>query len=276
MSFKSAGIGVAIALAGVGGTSWADDPIHGCYAEKTGALRIVQAGEQCGKHEVAIQWSQTGSGPAGPPGPAGPAGPIGPSGPAGPVGPIGPQGLQGPQGVQGPKGEKGDPGTIASLNGISCDTENPDKPDGRISTSTAADGTMTLKCLSASTNPVLTVRLDPGPMSCAEFLGVRTCHHDYYTVYEVDAGGEPVPDGFTCVGETILVLPDTPEGPPFVVPQFCETQRFESGATVRLREIPLGATLEPSWTGCDSLADGICAFALTEAKTVSVDPVPVN
>src|SRR5215471_18190950 len=44
--------------------------IHGCYLEKTGALRIlVGANKQCSSNERAIDWNREG-----PPGPAGPPG----------------------------------------------------------------------------------------------------------------------------------------------------------------------------------------------------------
>jgi len=45
--------------------------IHGCYATKGGTLRVIDtdAGQTCGKDEVALSWNQTG-----PQGPAGPAG----------------------------------------------------------------------------------------------------------------------------------------------------------------------------------------------------------
>jgi len=47
--------------------------IHGCYLEKTGALRIlVGANKQCSSNERAIDWNQ--EGPPGPPGSAGPPG----------------------------------------------------------------------------------------------------------------------------------------------------------------------------------------------------------
>jgi hypothetical protein len=99
--------GIAIALVGVGaGITMAaipstDGSISGCYVQKTGALRVIDAPTaSCGRGEVAIKWQQTG--PAGAPGPAGPAGPKGDLGPAGPVGPA--------------------LASLQDLNGIPCDT----------------------------------------------------------------------------------------------------------------------------------------------------------
>jgi hypothetical protein len=46
--------------------------IHGCYLKKTGALRVIDEGQQCTKLEHQVDWSQEG-----------------------------PQGLQGPQGLPG-------------------------------------------------------------------------------------------------------------------------------------------------------------------------------
>lgn len=82
--------------------------ISGCYNDKSGQLRVVDvdAGQSCGRNEVAVSWNQTGApGPQGPAGPPGPVGPAGPLGPLGPVGPIGPAGAQGPQGPPGPAGQ---------------------------------------------------------------------------------------------------------------------------------------------------------------------------
>jgi hypothetical protein len=52
--------------------------IHGCYAKRGGALRLVAAGHKCAKREHAISFNQQG--------PRGIAGLTGPSGPPGPTG----------------------------------------------------------------------------------------------------------------------------------------------------------------------------------------------
>jgi hypothetical protein len=94
LSRRSLAVGVAVAIAGGGGTAWAvdtiasivgsDGVIHGCYAERAGSLRVVAAGSPCAKGEQAIQWNQ--QGPAGATGSQGPAGAVGSQGPAGPAG----------------------------------------------------------------------------------------------------------------------------------------------------------------------------------------------
>ena len=94
--------------------------ISGCYNDKSGQLRVVDvdAGQSCGRNEVAVSWNQTGApgpqGPAGPPGPVGPAGPQGPVGPAGPLGPVGPGGPVGPAGPVGPLGPVGPIGPVGA------------------------------------------------------------------------------------------------------------------------------------------------------------------
>ncbi len=84
-----------VALAGI------PDPngiITGCYDQKSGALRVIDAsaGQQCDAKEAQLTWSQTG--------------PQGPKGDKGDPGPQGLQGIPGEQGLQGLKGDTGDPG----------------------------------------------------------------------------------------------------------------------------------------------------------------------
>lgn len=98
----------------------ADGTITGCFTTKTGALRIIDASQQCARGEQRLTWNQTGptgatgpvgpigaTGAAGPPGPIGEPGPTGASGPAGPQGEPGPTGLPGSEGEAGPQGETG-------------------------------------------------------------------------------------------------------------------------------------------------------------------------
>ena len=102
--------------------------INGCYAKKTGTLRVVSASTKCKSSETHISWNQKGlKGDTGAAGPAGARGAIGPAGPsglaatnngtAGPAGPAGPEGPQGPKGDKGDKGDTGDIGT-AGVNGV--------------------------------------------------------------------------------------------------------------------------------------------------------------
>jgi hypothetical protein len=85
----------------------ANNVIIACV-ERSGDVRIVDAGERCRHNETRVRWNVVGpQGPAGAPGAQGPAGPQGPQGLAGPQGPIGPAGATG---VAGPQGLKGDTG----------------------------------------------------------------------------------------------------------------------------------------------------------------------
>lgn len=152
-------------------------------------------------------------------------------------------------------------GGTGSLAGIPCDTGSLDKPDGRTVVAVAAGtGVITLRCESASTNPVLTVGLGAGPLTCNAFFG---CFFARYGVFEVDAIGTPVANGFACNS-------GGPDQIPF--PFVCQTQRFGPGATVRLGTNTLSSFV-PQWTGCDSIAAGICTVTMTGARTVAVTPV---
>jgi hypothetical protein len=230
-----------------------DGTINACYSQKSGALRVIDAGQLCDKFELPLQWNQNGQkGDQGSQGPQGVAGATGPAGPQGPQGPAGAMGVQGPPGLQ------GDPGpALTSLDDVPCDTGNLDKPDGRIGTS-VDDGTsvMTLRCRSASTNPVLTVLVPSGPEGCMIQFCVR------FGVQEVDASGTPVPNGFSCA-------------PPGLNPG-CQTQRFPLGAIVRLSTVGEIPGLAPSWGGCDSLSNNICTVTVTGDRTFGVTPVPAS
>jgi len=75
--------------------------LHGCYNNRTGALRLV-SGDHCSRHESAIEWNVQG-----PEGPTGAAGAQGVRGATGEAGPEGPAGLNGVQGAAGPRGATG-------------------------------------------------------------------------------------------------------------------------------------------------------------------------
>lgn len=92
------GLGVYITAHG-GDTSH----IHGCVDNRTGALRIVGATQNCtASKETALDWNIAGpAGPQGVQGPAGPQGPQGISGTTGPAGPAGPPGVGSPRVING-------------------------------------------------------------------------------------------------------------------------------------------------------------------------------
>lgn len=92
--------GGAFAVVGIPGR---DGKVHGCYAKKTGALRVVKEGKRCRRGERAIAWGAVGK--------RGEAGVRGPTGDRGGTGP------QGPTGSQGPPGSQGAPGSDAQFNG---------------------------------------------------------------------------------------------------------------------------------------------------------------
>jgi hypothetical protein len=92
-------------------TAWAvipgaDGVIRGCYANKTGALRVIDAAKQkcTATSETPLAWNQRGlQGLKGDPGAAGAKGDPGPAGAKGDPGPAGPEG---------PKGDPGSAGTV--------------------------------------------------------------------------------------------------------------------------------------------------------------------
>jgi Collagen triple helix repeat (20 copies) len=267
----------------IGGTAWAaqtsaivgpDGTINGCYAQKNGSLRVVEPGTPCSRGELAISWNQKGAtgetGPAGPPGPkgnkgatgeTGPAGPPGPKGDAGATGAPGPAGPQGPKGdagatgapgPAGPPGPKGDPGAaLNSLEEVPCDSGSIDRPNGRISVAVEPlRSVMTLTC--ASTNPFFGLNVGT-PLEIA-----------YSSIEEVDADGNPVSGGFSCVS--------------YVGIGYCTTQRYAPGTIVRFR-VPAGEWTQevPTWTGCDSVSTDKLTCTVTipaEDWGVSVRPLP--
>jgi hypothetical protein len=246
---KSVVLAVAIGIGVVGGTAWAaqtiasivgaDGTIHGCYAQKNGALRVVAEGTACTPPELPIQWNQRGD--RGAPGPKGDAGPTGPKGDAGPPGPA-----------------------VASLAGIPCDTGNIEKPDGRTEVAVAETGLLTLTCRSESANPVLTVALMAGPERCTVVFRIPVCTNVRFSVREVDATGTPVVNGFTCLDPRVRST--------FAIT--CQTQRFAKGTTVHLEPVDAPSGFVPSWTGCDSISSvGVCTFVLSDARTVAVTPI---
>jgi hypothetical protein len=163
-------------------------------------------------------------------------------------------GLQGPRGERGPQGEPGSGGN--SLAGIPCDTGSIDKPEGRSVVSVdAGTGALTLTCISATTNPMLSVALAAGPKVCSGIGPITFCSFVRFAV--VDADGD-----FACTSPPNL----SP------VPTTCGTQRFQPGGTVRLRAI--GATnFAPVWAGCDAVAGDTCTIVLSGDRVVSVVPV---
>ena len=96
--------------------SASNERIRACVQNNSGAVRIVDHGDDCRNNEHRISWSIRGpEGPAGLQGPQGAQGFTGPQGLPGQQGAMGLQGPQGPDGPQGPPGENcgGAPGDSA-------------------------------------------------------------------------------------------------------------------------------------------------------------------
>jgi hypothetical protein len=105
-----------------------DGTINGCYAKKSGALRVVPAGKKCRKGELPLSFSQKGDpGAAGPAGPAGAKGDPGATGAKGAPGAPGSPGIKGDPGTPGAPGTKGDPGTPGTK-GDKGDAGTPGSP----------------------------------------------------------------------------------------------------------------------------------------------------
>ena len=127
---------LALAIAGLGvgaGLAYAVIPsaggvINGCYEQKNGLLRVIDAGADCRKSEAPIHWNQVG-----------------------PAGPRGEQGPQGERGVPGPQGEQGPPGVIGSidaLEGTPCL-----RGRGRLEVQYSANLAVTLRCQIPQSDP---------------------------------------------------------------------------------------------------------------------------
>lgn len=196
---------------------------------------LVSVRAACTGREIALDPVALGlQGPAGADGAPGPAGPPGPEGPAGPG--------------------------LASLDGVPCDTGTPDLPEGRTLSSVDDGGTLTLRCLSTTTNPLLAVGLAAGPRVCTGDI-IPVCILARFTVREIDATGTPVPDGFACISAA--------NQSPFT--QFCESRRFAPGTIVRLRATD-GSGFAPTWSGCDAVAGDTCTVTVASDRLVSVLP----
>ena len=149
---------VPAALATAAATRTRDDAINACV-KKDGKVRIVGAAGSCRKNERSVTWNTRGpAGPAGPAGAVGPAGAAGPAGPAGPPGSTGGAGATGATGPAGAAGATGPPGpagagvtSLDDLDGKACTTAS--SATGTVDLSTAADGTVTIRCLSGGTQP---------------------------------------------------------------------------------------------------------------------------
>jgi hypothetical protein len=275
IGLKAFATGAALILAGGSGTTWAvdtiasivgsDGVIHGCYVQKTGALRVVSETSSCAKGELALDWDQHGQ-----VGPTGPTGPAGPTGGPGPTGPQGPQGPEGPQGPTGPAGAKGDPGavfaSIDDLQQVACETGDINKGNGRIHSAIATTtGEITFTCVTS--NPRFVIYSDAGPsytyQSCVPWFGcswITSWRH--YSVAEVDASGNDVQNGFGCGGVDSTTA-------------VCGTWRYAVGTVLHFQARGTIDGYSPVWTGCDSVSGTICTVEVTNTSSIRVTPTAV-
>lgn len=78
--------------------------VTGCVKKKTGALRVLKAGQRCTRGETRLRWNQRG-----------------PRGPAGAAGAPGAAGSKGPAGAKGETGDSGVPASFDEIDGKPCD-----------------------------------------------------------------------------------------------------------------------------------------------------------
>ena len=125
VSYALALLVAGLAVSGIAGAAKkpsASRHVTGCYAKKSGVLRVVKRGKRCKRGERKIAWLKNGErgarGAQGAVGPQGQAGVRGATGPGGPAGSTGAPGSTGPTGATGPTGpsdsfEAVNPGPIA-------------------------------------------------------------------------------------------------------------------------------------------------------------------
>ncbi len=171
-------LGASVAL--VVGTAVQNRTFIGCY-DSSGTVHLIEAGAAC---------------------PTGMNGPIswnvrGPQGPSGPAGPQGRQGIQGERGPAGPPGPSGQPGsaaeggrlTLAALENADCPLA--DGTTGAIHVTVAADGSVSINCLTAAQWCVANAPVNPphAVASCdpASRSIALTCE-----TFWVDANSSPV------------------------------------------------------------------------------------
>jgi hypothetical protein len=110
-------VAVVAAIAGIANAAIPspNGTLVGCYAKKSGALRLTQPTKKCGKHEKRTSWNTKGV-----------------------------AGAPGAQGVQGPKGDQGLKGDVGPSNGyhddVSVQTPLPDAPGSMLTLSALPAG----------------------------------------------------------------------------------------------------------------------------------------
>jgi hypothetical protein len=103
--FAVVAAGLVVAGLAIAAKKPSGSQITGCYAKKTGVLRVVKQGKRCKKSERRINWTKSGArGARGIRGAPGAAGSTGARGATGPIGVAGTPGATGARGATGPVG----------------------------------------------------------------------------------------------------------------------------------------------------------------------------
>ena len=137
--------------------------ITGCYAKKTGALRVAK-GKRCKRGERKIVWTKNGvrgaRGLRGARGGRGPKGDTGARGTTGAAGSAGPQGANGVAGSPGSPGADGTARAYAEVNDVSNDYVSA-RTKGFIGTVTKPSATTGIYCLT----PDSALGIDPSTVA---------------------------------------------------------------------------------------------------------------
>lgn len=127
-------------------------------------------------------------------------GAVGPAGADGVPGPQGEPGDAGPPGPPGMNGERGDPGpslaSIGDLNGVACLV---DGEAGRVTVSTAPDGSISFRCIATTPDP----DPDPDPATCAPFSTEVQMLQEFAAFLIPATANVPVVE--TCIGSPFQV-----------------------------------------------------------------------
>jgi len=193
--------GLAVSGIAVAAKKPSGSQIKGCYAKKSGALRVAKGGKRCKRGERKITWTKNGiRGARGPRGAQGKSG-KGTAGSRGATGAAGVAGANGPPGSPGPPGADGTARAYAEVNDISNDYVAA-RTNGFTGTVTKPSATTGIYCLT----PDPTLGIDPSTVAAvaspsfgntsahggsAEVRGAPggSCSATEFAVHTYDSGG---------------------------------------------------------------------------------------
>lgn len=164
---KRIALAALAAAAVVAGAAYAtipdgDGTIHGCYANKGGALRVVDlsTNESCRPFETPIEWNE--------------------------------QGPEGDRGEPGPPGPAGALANIDDLDGIPCTGVNSKRATVRVDYGTGIEAPLSLVCVTHLVgNPgAFTVRVTAGTLSLPFFGELELPTNGWQFAGEIDIGGK--------------------------------------------------------------------------------------